>query len=164
MWHLLVYILMILGINIAFAHTPLIALPGGELWPPLSLAVGFVFVVRDYAQRRVGHHILWGMLIGCALSWYFATPKLAIASAAAFALGEIADWLVFTFTKRKFSERILLSSLLGAPIDSLVFLLLVGIATPMAFVAMTLSKLVGAFMVYCLVKRREGLLSAQDGA
>ncbi len=155
MLHLFFYVFMILAINMAFAYTPLIELPGGELWPPMSLVVGFVFVIRDYAQRHVGHNILWGMLAGCALSWYLASPKLAMASAAAFALGELADWAIFTFTKKKFSERILFSSLLGAPLDSLVFLLLVGIATPVAFVTMTLSKLVGAFIVYYLVRRRE---------
>ena len=158
MLHLFVYILLILCINVAFAYTPLIQLPGGELWPPLSLAVGFVFVVRDYAQQRVGHHILWAMLLGCALSWFFASPELAIASAAAFAVGELADWAVFTFTKKPFSQRILLSSLLGTPLDSLVFLTLVGIATPVALVTMTLSKLIGALIVYLLVKKRESLL------
>ncbi len=128
-------------------YVPLITLPGGELWSPISLVVGFVFVVRDYAQQRIGHHILWAMLIGCALSWFFATPTLALASAAAFAIGELADWAVFTFTKTSFSRRILLSSLVGAPLDSMVFLTLVGIATPITFVTMTLSKLMGAWIV-----------------
>ncbi len=154
MLHITSYILLILCINVSFAHVPLVPLPGGELWPPLSLAVGFIFVVRDYAQRKVGHHVLWGMLIGCVLSWYFATPKLALASAAAFAVSELTDWAVFTFTGKSFAQRILLSSLVGAPIDSLVFLTLVGIATPVAFITMTLSKLVGAFIVFYLIRRR----------
>ena len=157
MLHLIFYILLILAINVAFAYTPLIPLPGGEMWPPLSLAVGFVFVVRDYAQQRVGHHILWAMLVGCALSWYFATPKLAVASAAAFAVGELADWAVFTVTKRPLSQRILLSSLLGTPLDSLVFLTCIGLATPVGLITMTASKLLGAFIVYALVRRRESV-------
>ncbi len=155
MLHLASYIALILCINVSFAHVPLVTLPGGEQWPPLSLAVGFVFVVRDYAQRRVGHHILWGMIAGCALSWYFASPALAVASAAAFALSELTDWAVFTFTGKPFAQRILVSSLMSAPIDSLVFLSLVGIATPVAFVTMTVSKLVGAFIVFYFLYRRQ---------
>ena len=160
--HLILYILLILIINVAFAYTPLIPLPGGELWPPMSLAVGFVFVIRDYAQRRVGHHVLWAMLFGCALSWFLATPELALASAAAFAVGELADWAVFTFTGKPFSQRILLSSILGTPLDSLVFLALLGLATPLAMITMTASKLFGALIVYFLVRRRERLEALQS--
>lgn len=155
MLHLIFYVLLILTINMAFVYTPLIPLPGGDMWPPLSLAVGFVFVVRDYAQQRVGHHVLWAMLFGCALSWFLASPGLAVASAAAFAVGELADWAVYTFTKKPFSQRILLSSLLGTPLDSLVFLGLIGLASPVGILTMTASKLFGALIVYMLVRRRE---------
>lgn len=155
MIHLIIYMLLILSINVAFAYTPLIPLPGGEMWPPLSLAVGFVFVVRDFAQQRVGNHVLWAMLLGCGLSWFLASPELALASAAAFAVGELTDWAVFTYTRKPFSQRILLSSLVGTPVDSLVFLTFVGLATPWSFLTMTASKLLGAGIVYMLVRRRE---------
>lgn len=89
MFTLFTYMALIVGVNWGFAVTPLIALPNGEMWPPMSLVVGFIFVVRDYAQRRVGHKVLWAMLVGCVVSWYMATPQLAVASAAAFAVGEL---------------------------------------------------------------------------
>lgn len=155
MIHLLVYVLLIAGVNLAFAVTPLIPLPNGEMWPPLSLVVGFTFVVRDYAQKHVGHNILWAMLAGCAISWFMASPELAVASAAAFAVGELADWAIFTVTRRPFSQRLLLSSLLGTPLDSLVFLTLIGLATPWSLITMTASKLLGSLIVYMLVRRRE---------
>ena len=160
MIHLLIYVLLIVGINLAFAVTPLIPLPNGEMWPPLSLVVGFTFVVRDYAQRHVGHNILWAMLIGCGISWFMASPDLAVASAAAFAAGELADWAVFTLTRRPFSQRLLLSSLLGTPLDSLVFLTLIDLATPWSMITMTASKLLGSLIVYTLVRRRELARSA----
>lgn len=155
MFSLFTYMVLIVGVNYAFAVTPLIQLPNGELWPPLSLVVGFIFVVRDFAQRRVGHHVLWAMLAGCVISWYMATPQLALASAAAFAVGELGDWALFTFTRKPFSQRILISSLVGAPLDSLVFLLLIGLATPWSLLTMSLSKLAGSFLVFYLVRRRE---------
>ena len=157
MIYALAYIALIAGVNQAFAVIPLVELPGGDLWSPAALIVGFVFVVRDFAQRRIGHNVLWAMLAGCVISWFMASPQLALASAAAFALGELADWAMYTFTRRPFSQRILLSSVLGAPLDSLVFLSFIGIASPISVGVMTASKLLGAFIVFLLVQRRERL-------
>jgi len=53
MFTLFTYMALIVGVNWGFAVTPLIALPNGEMWPPMSLVVGFIFVVRDYA-------VAWG--------------------------------------------------------------------------------------------------------
>lgn len=85
----------------------------------------------------------------------YGLAELALASAAAFAVGELADWALFTFTRKPFSQRILISSLLGAPLDSLVFLLLIGLATPWSVLTMSLSKLAGSLLVFFLVRRRE---------
>lgn len=156
------YIALIAGVNLLFEVTPLIELPGGDLWSPAALVVGFVFVVRDFAQRRVGHHILWAMLAGIAISWFMASPQLALASALAFAIGELADWALYTFTKKPFSQRILFSSILGAPLDSLVFLSLIGIASPASVGIMSLSKLFGAILVFILVRKREKLELAKE--
>ena len=155
MFSLITYILLIVGVNWAFSVTPVIPLRNGEVWAPLSLIVGFIFVVRDVAQRRVGHHILWGMLAGCAISWKLASPGIALASAAAFALGELADWVIFTLTRRPLSSRILLSSLIAVPLDSLTFLWLTGLAAPLSFLTMTASKFAGALLVFLLLRRRE---------
>ncbi len=151
----LTYIGLIAGVNWLFDVTPLIQLPSGDYWPPAALVVGFVFVVRDFAQRKVGHNILWAMLAGIIISWFMASPQLALASAVAFAIGELADWALYSFTKKPFSSRILLSSIIGAPLDSFVFLYLVDLATPMSVIIMSLSKLVGALIVFYLVRRRE---------
>ena len=155
MFTVFVYIALIAGVNWLFDVTPLVHLPGGEVWSPAALVVGFVFVVRDFAQRKIGHYILLAMLAGIAISWYMASPQLAFASAVAFALGESADWALYTWTKKPFSQRILLSSLLGAPLDSIVFLFLIGIPSLAGAVIMSLSKLAGAFIVFLLVRRKE---------
>lgn len=162
MFSVLTYILLIAGVNWAFSVIPLVELPGGDLWSPAALIVGFVFVVRDFAQRSVGHHVLWAMLAGIAISWYMASPALALASAGAFAIGELADWALYTFTNKPFSQRILISSLLGAPLDSFVFLSFIGIASPLSVAIMSASKLFGAFIVSILVRRRENLNLGRD--
>jgi len=94
------------------------------------------------------------MAAGVGISYVF-DPKVAIASATAFAVSELADWAVYTFTRRPFSERILYSSAVGTPIDSIVFLGMIGFLSFAAVAAMTVSKLLGALIVWWLIRRRE---------
>ncbi|MFN4283752.1 MAG: VUT family protein [Alphaproteobacteria bacterium] len=149
------YVALIVLVNYGFSVVPLVKLPDGTMWPPMSLIVGFIFVVRDFAQREIGHRVLIAMLIGAALSYVMADPYVAVASAAAFLVSEAADWLIYSLTKRPFSQRILYSSLLSTPLDSAVFLFGIGHFSIAGVVTMTISKLAGAFVVWWLIRRRE---------
>ena len=160
MIYALLYVVSVVLVNWLFAVVPPIILPGGEVWPPISLFVGFIFIIRDYAQRAIGHRVLFAMLVGAILSYFMAGPEIALASMAAFMLSELADWAMYSYTGRPFSQRILLSSLISAPVDSAVFLFLINMAGLGAICIMTLSKLVGACIVYFLVRRRENLAAA----
>ena len=151
------YIALIVAVNYAFTQVSPITLPDGTVWSPVSLIVGFVFVVRDFAQREIGHRVLLAMLAGAVLSYFMADPFVAVASAAAFAVSELADWTVYSFTKRSLSQRILYSSALGAPIDSVVFLYGIGLLSATGVAAMTLSKMAAALLVWWIVRRREEL-------
>ena len=155
MKYVLLYIFFIVLVNYAFDVVPLLGLPGGELWSPVALIVGFVFVLRDYAQRAVGHMVLFAMLLGGLISWFMASPVIALASVCAFFTGELIDWAVYTFTGRPFSQRILLSSALSTPVDSVVFLSMVGLFSVSSVLVMTLSKMIGAVIVFYLARRRE---------
>lgn len=151
----LLYIALIVAVNYGFSVAPLVKLPDGTMWPPLSLVVGFIFVLRDFAQREVGHKVLLAMLIGAALSYVMADPYVAVASAAAFLVSELADWLIYSLTKRPLSQRIIYSSLLSAPLDSAVFLFGIGHFSIAGVVTMTASKLVGAVIVWWMIRKRE---------
>ncbi|MEK9678687.1 MAG: preQ0 transporter [Rhodospirillaceae bacterium] len=151
----IIYVLLIVLVNWLFTVVPLVELPGGTMWPPVALVVGFVFVARDFAQREIGHWVLAAMAVGVVISYFMASPQVALASALAFAVSELTDWAVYTFTGRPLSERILYSSILGTPIDSVVFLSMVGFFSVAAAAAMTVSKLLGALIVWWLIRRRE---------
>jgi uncharacterized PurR-regulated membrane protein YhhQ (DUF165 family) len=144
------YLLSIVLINVGFAYVPLI-----HGWPPVSLAVGLVFVLRDFAQREIGHKVILLMLLGAVLSYFMASPAVAVASCAAYLLGELVDWAVYTFSGRPLSQRVLLSSLLGTPIDSAVFLALIGFFSWGGVALMTLSKMLGAALAYAYLNRQE---------
>ena len=89
---------------------------------PLTVVTGLVFVFRDFVQRRMGHRVLIVMALAIAWSFFYAWPVIALASGIAFAVSEITDWLIFTFTRYRLSTRIILSSAVAAPVDTTIFL------------------------------------------
>lgn len=149
------YIGLIVAVNYGFTVVPLVDLPGGEKWPPMSLVVGFIFVARDFAQREIGHRVIIAMLLAGALSYFMASPFVAFASLAAFLVSELADWAVYSFTGRSFSQRVLLSSAVGTPLDSAIFLALIGHLSITGVIAMTFSKMLGALVVWWMIRRKE---------
>ena len=145
------YIAAIFIANFGFTYLPMIALPGGEMLAPMSFLVGFIFVLRDFSQREIGHRVLAAMAVGGLLSYFMADPFVAYASVVAFIISELVDWAVYTFTKRPLKQRILFSSAVGTPIDSAVFMLLLGFFSWYGLIAMVVSKMVGAVIVWYLV-------------
>lgn len=88
---------------------------------------GFGFVARDALQECAGR--LWvaaAVASGALLSAIFS-PSLAVASGVAFALAEVADWLVYTPLRHAGRTRAAIASnLVGSIVDSLLFLMLAG--------------------------------------
>lgn len=94
--------------------------------PSGVLMIGLALVLRDLVQRRLGRGwSLAAILAGAFLSAAVAPAALVIASAAAFVLSELADFAVYTpLQERRLVLAVVLSSLVGLTIDSLVFLYL----------------------------------------
>lgn len=94
--------------------------------PSGVLMVGAALVLRDIVHERLG--ALWALgaiALGAVLSAFFASPALVVASVAAFALAELADFAVYTpLRKRHLTAAVLASGLVGSIIDSAVFLTL----------------------------------------
>ena len=122
------YILGIILVNWMFLHIPMIPIPYVGMLSVGTLVIGVIFVLRDVVQRLLGHKVLALMMVGIAVT-YAMSPHLALASGAAFAIGEGAEWLFFTFTRRTFKQRVLLSVVPGVTLDTAVFLLLAGFFT-----------------------------------
>lgn len=144
---LLAYVATIVLVNIGFSHIPPIETQFG-LFAPMALVVGGVFVLRDFAQRQAGHYVLVAMGIGALLSYAMASPYVAIASALAFAVSELVDWVIYSTTKKPFHERILWSSVVSTPIDTVVFLLGITAFSWGTFFVMIASKMVAAIVIW----------------
>ena len=148
------YIALIVLVNWGFTVVPLMEMPGGEKWPPMSLIVGLIFVARDYAQREIGHPVIIAMLVAAALSYVMASPFVAVASLAAFLISEFADWAIYSFTKKPLHERILISSAIATPVDSAVFLSVINHLSWSGVIAMTVSKMIAALIVWQIVRKK----------
>lgn len=149
------YIGTVVLVNVLFSIIPPISLPNGVVWPPASIIVGFIFVIRDYVQREVGHWVLPAMIVGAVISGLMVEKEIAFASICAFFFGEMVEWFIYTITKRPFSERMFWSCAISTPVDSLIFLAMLGFFSWEGILIMTTSKMAGVLAVFFLAKRRE---------
>lgn len=131
----------------------------GLMAPSGVLVIGVALVLRDLVQRQWG---AWptsaAIAAGAALSAAVAPPALVVASGVAFLLSEFADMAVYSpLRERRLGLAVLASGIVGAVVDSAVFLWL-------AFGSLTYlnGQIVGklwaslaAFVVLSLLARRE---------
>jgi uncharacterized PurR-regulated membrane protein YhhQ (DUF165 family) len=96
----------------------------GLMAPAGVLAIGLALVLRDLVQRYLGLTAAFlAIVVGCVLSFLLADPHIAMASAAAFLLSELADLAVYTpLARRRLPLAVAASGLAGAVIDSALFL------------------------------------------
>lgn len=178
------YVVLIPFLNWSFGIIPeaQIIAPGGSYAPgialhPMTMVTGLVFVVRDFVQREMGHRVLVLMGVAVAWSFFYSWPVIALASGLAFAVSELVDWLVYTFTKYRLSTRILISSALACPIDTTMFLYGADLARqielgmepgnmlhPANWIVFVIGKMVGAVIVSRVIRHREdkGLISPYE--
>lgn len=128
----LIYLATIPLANWMIQHVGTVEFPGGPHVIPVGfgysapsgvLVIGVALVARDAVQRLAGRSAaVSAIMLGAALS-YFVAPNLALASAVAFGLGELADFAVYTpLSERHLPLAVLASGVVGAIVDSLIFL------------------------------------------
>ena len=92
-----------------------------------TFAAGAALLLRDVVQDVAGRWwVLAGIAVGAALTWA-TSPALAVASATAFLLAEVADMAVYSPLREwGWAWAVLASNTVGALVDTLVFLHLAG--------------------------------------
>lgn len=117
----LLYFGAIVVVSAAFNYYPLLVdLGGGASFSAWAFVVGFWFVLRDFSQRELGHLVLLPMGLGVVVA-ALMNQALAIATVISSSASELIDWLLYTWLKQPFHRRVLISSLISCPIDSIVF-------------------------------------------
>lgn len=86
--------------------------------------VGLALVLRDLAREAAGRAaVVAAIAVGAALSYWLASPALALASAAAFAIAETLDFAVYEpLRQRGLPVAMAASNAVGLAADSLIFL------------------------------------------
>lgn len=120
------YVASVIAANLLTQHYGLHPLLLGLLVPAGTWAAGLALIVRDGLQETGGRWwVTAGIVVGTGLSILTTSPALALASGVAFALSELADFAVYTrLRERSVLAAVLVSSLVGAPIDTALFLTL----------------------------------------
>lgn len=102
----------------------LVPVAPGLMAPSGVLLIGAALVLRDLVQRRLGVEFGVGaILAGAAISAAFSPANLVIASAVAFMISEFTDFAIYTpLARRRLVLAVVLSSLAGLVVDSVIFL------------------------------------------
>lgn len=127
-WWIAAYIGSILAANWMTATFGLIGIGFGLAVTAGTFAAGASLMLRDGVQLTAGRTAAWGAIaVGVVLSYFLASPGLAVASAFAFAASEAADQFVFSPLRRSnLALAVLISSAISAPIDTVLFLWISG--------------------------------------
>lgn len=93
-----------------------------------TYAAGAALLLRDVVQDTGGRRaVVAAIAAGAGLSVWLSTPALAMASGAAFLISETADMAVYTpLRHRGWGRAALASGVVGAVVDTVVFLWLAG--------------------------------------
>jgi len=95
----------------------------GLLAPAGVYLIGPALVLRDLVQWLGGR--VWSLAalaVGAGLSFLVAAPAVATASATAFAVSELIDFVLFTWIAPRWTRAVTIGGVAGAVTDSVVFL------------------------------------------
>lgn len=131
-------LLVIPAANYLTTHYGMVPVGFGLTATAGTYLAGLVFVLRDELHRAHGPVPTLGVILAAALlSYVVAAPAIATASAVAFLVSELADWLVFSRLIRAGHTLAAfgVSNVVGVLVDTFVFLPLAGFPVTTAVVA-----------------------------
>lgn len=136
--------------NYVTDHFGLIPVGFGLMATAGTYLAGATFVLRDALQDTVGkRRTLAVIAMAAVLSFLVANPAIAVASAVAFLLAELADLAIYTPLRRRgYIRAAIASNIVGALVDTVVFLGIAGFPIQDAIAGQMVGKLaVTAFAV-----------------
>jgi uncharacterized PurR-regulated membrane protein YhhQ (DUF165 family) len=125
-----VFISTVVLANVLTTHMGFIPVGFGLTATAGTLVAGATLALRDAVQDTLGRWVVVGaILAGAILSFAMSAPFIAIASAVAFLVSELADYGVYTpirkrsrFGDRKWAIAVAASTVVGAVVDTVLFL------------------------------------------
>jgi uncharacterized PurR-regulated membrane protein YhhQ (DUF165 family) len=119
------YLSTVVAANWLIDHVGVIPVGLGLLAPAGVYMIAPALVLRDLVQWLGGRTVsLAALTVGAALSYLVADPHVATASSAAFAVSELADFIIFTWLAPRWTRAVFFGGITGILLDSIVFLLI----------------------------------------
>lgn len=147
----ILYLLSIVVANVLVIQFGIVSI-GPLMFPAGAVMIGLTFSLRDFVQQRFGKWRCWYWTFAAAALSAVFSLDVAVASATAFLVSEAVDWAVFTFTGGSFRRRVILSNLIGSPLDSTIFVaLMFGWFWP-AIIGQTVVKFTSSLAIVPLVR------------
>jgi uncharacterized PurR-regulated membrane protein YhhQ (DUF165 family) len=121
------YVTSILGANWLVQHYGVVSVGFGLTATAGTFAAGAALLMRDVVQDTLGRFaVALGVLGGAALTLW-VSPSLAAASATAFLIAELSDMAIYTpLRNRGWARAVIVSNIVGAVLDTFVFLHMAG--------------------------------------
>jgi uncharacterized PurR-regulated membrane protein YhhQ (DUF165 family) len=114
---------------------------------------GLAFVLRDTVQDAGGRRLVLALIVaGALLSYLVSDPFIALASGVAFLASETADMAIYTpLRKRGYIRAAIASNVVGAFIDTILFLWIAGFPIAGAVAGQMVGKLLVTAVVVLAV-------------
>jgi uncharacterized PurR-regulated membrane protein YhhQ (DUF165 family) len=143
----------ILAANYVTSRYGMISVGFGLVATAGTYFAGLAFILRDLVQDKAGRRVVVAVILaGAALSYAISDPFIATASAAAFLLSEGADFAVYTpLRKRGYIRAAVASNLIGAVVDTVIFLTIAGFPLWQSFPGQVVGKMLVTGVAVALV-------------
>jgi uncharacterized PurR-regulated membrane protein YhhQ (DUF165 family) len=114
---------------------------------------GLAFILRDLVQDKAGRKAVVAVIMaGAVLSYAISSPFIATASAVAFLVSESADFAVYTpLRKRGYVRAAVASNIVGAAVDTVLFLTIARFPLSQAFAGQMVGKIAVTLAVVAAV-------------
>jgi uncharacterized PurR-regulated membrane protein YhhQ (DUF165 family) len=117
------YVGTIVAANWAITRFGVVPVGFGLAAPAGVYFAGLAFTLRDLLHETLGRRwVLVAIAAGAGVSFWVAAPRLAVASAVAFGLSELADFAVYEPLRRRWITAVVASNVVGLVVDSALFL------------------------------------------
>jgi uncharacterized PurR-regulated membrane protein YhhQ (DUF165 family) len=133
----------ILAANYATTRWGMVPVGFGLMATAGTYFAGATFVLRDLIHDLAGRRFVFALIaLGAALSFAVSAPFIALASAVAFGLSELADLAIYQPLRRRgYIRAAVASNVVGAFVDTVVFLSIAGFPLWQAFPGQVVGKL-----------------------
>lgn len=138
------FLVAIIAANYVTARYGMVPVGFGLTATAGTYLAGATFILRDTIQDRWGRLPAISLIIvGAAISLFLSEPAIAIASGVAFLISEVADLAVYTPLRRRgYIRAAIASNIVGAFVDTIVFLWVAGFPVWVAVPGQMVGKLI----------------------